>query len=69
MERKIVKMMKEQDEDVSVLAKIVRRQKEMGLAINREVEEQDEIFKRMNEDVDRVQGKVDVAKKRTRNLG
>jgi regulator of vacuolar morphogenesis len=46
------------------LAKIVRRQKEMGQAIHGELEEQNEMLKRLDEDVDRVQGKIVVAKKR-----
>jgi regulator of vacuolar morphogenesis len=57
-------MMADQDLDVEELAKIVRRQKEMGQAIHGELEEQNEMLKRLDEDVDRVQGKIVVAKKR-----
>lgn len=53
-----------QDLDVEELAKAVRRQKEMGLAINEELEIQIEMLKRVDEDVDRVKGKIDVAKQR-----
>ncbi|OHW92162.1 PX domain-containing protein [Colletotrichum incanum] len=57
-------MMSEQDEQVNTLAAIVRRQKEMGLQINDEVQEQTKMLDRLNEDADRVGGKIDVAKKR-----
>ncbi|TQN70986.1 Vacuolar morphogenesis protein 7-like protein [Colletotrichum shisoi] len=57
-------MMSEQDEQVNTLAAIVRRQKEMGLRINDEVQEQTKMLDRLNEDADRVGGKMDVAKKR-----
>ena len=62
-------MMAEQDHDVEALARIVRRQKEMGLAIKDEVDQQIEYMDRVNEDADRVGGKVNVAKNRTRKLG
>ena len=61
-------MMNEQDQDVDTLGKIVRRQREMAMEINREVEEQTEMLDRLNDDVDRVHGKVNIAKKRTKNL-
>lgn len=57
-------MMEDQDLDVNELAKIVRRQRDMGLAINEELQLQDEMLRRVDEDVDRVQGKINVAKKR-----
>ncbi|PVH85067.1 SNARE complex subunit [Cadophora sp. DSE1049] len=57
-------MMQDQDLDVEELAKIVRRQKEMGLAIHGELELQNEMLKRVDEDVDRVGRKIEVAKKR-----
>lgn len=57
-------MMAEQDEDVEALASAVRRQRELGEQINRELTEQEPLLRMMDEDVDRVQGKMDVAKKR-----
>ena len=57
-------MMADQDLDVEELAKIVRRQKEMGLAIHGELELQNEMLARVDEDAERVQRKVDIAKKR-----
>jgi regulator of vacuolar morphogenesis len=57
-------LMREQDMDVEELAKIIRRQKEMGLAIHGELEEHNALLRRLDEDTDRVQGKVGVAKKR-----
>lgn len=61
--------MAEQDEDVEELTKIVRRQREMGLAIQSEVEQQTEMLDELNQNVDRVGAKVDIAKKKVRKLG
>ncbi|KAK5663864.1 hypothetical protein OQA88_70 [Cercophora sp. LCS_1] len=47
-------IMKEQDQDVEALAKIVRRQREMGLAINDEVERHINMLDQLNQDTDRV---------------
>ncbi|KAB5516956.1 PX domain-containing protein [Coniochaeta sp. 2T2.1] len=63
------RMMEEQDQDVNALAQIVRRQKEMGMAIKDEVDRQIESMDRMGEDVDRLGGKIGVAKERTKRLG
>ncbi|OIW33028.1 Phox-like protein [Coniochaeta ligniaria NRRL 30616] len=63
------RMMEEQDQDVNALAQIVRRQKEMGLAIKDEVDRQIEYMDRMDQDVDRLGAKVGVAKERTKRLG
>ncbi|TEA14196.1 Vacuolar morphogenesis protein 7-like protein [Colletotrichum sidae] len=57
-------MMSEQDDQVNALAAIVRRQKEMGLQINDEVEAQVEMLKRLDGDTDRVNAKIKVANKR-----
>lgn len=56
--------MQDQDLDVDELRKIVQRQRELGVAINRELEEQNEMLKIVDEDVDRLEGKIGVAKKR-----
>jgi len=56
--------MADQDLDVEELTRIVMRQRELGVAINQELEVQNEMLKRVDEDVDRVQGKLDIAKKR-----
>lgn len=56
--------MQEQDLDVDEIRKIVQRQRELGVAINQELEVQNEMLKMVDEDVDRVQGKIDVAKRR-----
>jgi regulator of vacuolar morphogenesis len=61
-------MMKEQDQDVESLAKIIRRQREMALEINREVEEQTEMLDQLDTDADRLQTKTDIAKKRVKNI-
>ena len=56
--------MADQDLDVDELRKIVQRQRELGVAINQELEVQNEMFRMVDEDVDRVQGKINIAKKR-----
>lgn len=61
--------MAEQDQDVEELAKIVRRQKEMGLAIQTEVDMQKAMLDDVNNNTDRLGAKVDVAKKKVRKLG
>lgn len=61
--------MEEQDQDVEQLAQIVRRQKEMGLAIQNEVAAQNEMLDEFGNNVDRMGAKVDVAKKKVRKLG
>jgi regulator of vacuolar morphogenesis len=61
-------MMQNQDLDVEELAKIVRRQKAMGLAINDELELQNEMLKRVDEDASRVNGKIQIAKKRVAKI-
>lgn len=54
----------DQDLDVEELRKIVQRQKELGIAINQELEVQNEMLRMVDEDVDRVQGKINIAKRR-----
>jgi regulator of vacuolar morphogenesis len=61
-------LMADQDLDVEELAKIVRRQKEMGLAIHDELELQNEMLRRVDEDAGRVQKKIEIAKKRIGKL-
>jgi len=56
--------MKDQDLDVDEIRKIVIRQRELAEQINGELVVQNEMLKMVDEDVDRVQGKIDVAKKR-----
>jgi regulator of vacuolar morphogenesis len=57
-------MLQEQDAGVESLLNIVRRQKQMGLAIGEELEIQKEMLERLGEDVDRVDKKTKIAKKR-----
>ena len=57
-------IMEDQDLDVDELTKIVRRQKEMGLAIHGELEMQNAMLARVDEDAGRLKAKLDVAKKR-----
>ena len=57
-------LMQEQDEDVNILAKAVAKQRELGVQIQEELEVQNEMLGMLDEDVSRVQGKMDVARKR-----
>ncbi|KAL4799829.1 hypothetical protein BDV19DRAFT_376223 [Aspergillus venezuelensis] len=57
-------MMQEQDLSVEELMKIVRRQKELGIQINEELEVQNEMLRMVDEDVTRLDGKIQVGKKR-----
>ena len=61
-------LMEEQDEDVNVLARAVTRQKELGIQIQQELAEQTDYLNLLDEDVDRVQGKIDVARKRVNKI-
>lgn len=57
-------LMEEQDQDVDELAKVVRRQRELGVAIQEELAVQKDMLEMLDEDVTRVSGKIDVARKR-----
>ena len=57
-------MVREQDDDINVLAQAVARQKELGIQIQEELEVQNEMLGLLDEDVTRVQDKLNVAKKR-----
>ena len=57
-------MMAEQDKDVDVLAAAVRRQRELGIQIQEELEVQKDLLGLLDEDVGRVGGKMDIARKR-----
>jgi regulator of vacuolar morphogenesis len=61
-------IMEDQDQDVEALAAIVRRQKEMGMAIREEVDRHIIYMDSMNDDADRLAGKVKVAKDRVKRL-
>lgn len=60
--------MQAQDAQIDQLAAIIRRQKEMGLQINEEVERQTEMLDRMDEDESRLQAKLKVANNRLKRL-
>lgn len=57
-------VMQEQDEDVLSLGKTVAKLKDMGIMINEELTIQNEMLGLVEQDVDRVQGKVDIARRR-----
>ncbi|OXV10053.1 hypothetical protein Egran_02185 [Elaphomyces granulatus] len=56
--------MEGQDRSVENLMKVITRQKELGIAINNELEIQNELLKLADEDVERLQRKIDIGKKR-----
>jgi regulator of vacuolar morphogenesis len=62
------KVMQEQDMDVDELAKVVRRMREMGVSINEELVEQSQLMDMLDQDVDRVGGKIGVAQKRIKKI-
>ncbi|KAI2615217.1 Phox-like protein [Hypoxylon sp. NC1633] len=61
-------MMKEQDQDVEELAKIIRRQREIAENINHEVLEQTEMLDHVSDQADVLTGKVGVAKNRVKKM-
>jgi len=60
--------MRDQDEDLNMLERILLRQREMGLQIKDEVDAQTQMLTRIDEDVDRVGSKTKVAKDRLKRL-
>lgn len=61
-------IMGEQEEDVLAIGKAVTRMKEMGIMINGELVVQNQMLDLLDQDADRVQGKIDVAKKRIKKI-
>ncbi|KAG6034730.1 hypothetical protein E4U19_005496 [Claviceps sp. Clav32 group G5] len=62
------KELADQDMNLDQLTAIIRRQKEMGLQIKSEVDAQTEMLAQLDEDVDRVHRKLDVANNRIKKL-
>ena len=60
--------MQAQDEQVDTLSTIIRRQKEMGIQISEEVEEQTQMLEMLDEDTTRVGSKLKVANNRIRKM-
>ncbi|KAK7559726.1 hypothetical protein IWX49DRAFT_522932, partial [Phyllosticta citricarpa] len=61
-------IMHEQDEDVVDLTKALRRMREMGVQINDELQLQNEMLRMLDDDVERVGGKIDIAKNRIKKI-
>ena len=57
-------MMEEQDVGIGAIGDVVRRQKELAIQINEELSIQDDILDMLDEDVNRTDSKIEVAKKR-----
>lgn len=60
--------MEDQDSHLSQLTTILARQHQLGLAVNQEISEQNEMLDDLNNDVDRVGGKLNSAKKQLNRL-
>jgi regulator of vacuolar morphogenesis len=58
----------DQDQDLVDLTTVVRRMKEMGVEINKEIVEQNAMLGLLGEDVERVDGKMKIARKRIDKL-
>lgn len=61
-------IMKEQDLDVADLSTVVRRMREMGVTINEELADQAELLGMLDQDVERVGGKIQIASKRVKKI-
>ncbi|KAG8959139.1 hypothetical protein FRC03_008402 [Tulasnella sp. 419] len=61
--------MDQQDSQLSQLSSILRRQKDLGMAIGSEIQEQNEMLDKLNYEVDRVAPKLGNAKKQLNRLG
>jgi regulator of vacuolar morphogenesis len=59
----------QQDSKLDSLTTVLRRQRDLGMMIGRELEEQSELLDGIDRDVDRVQGKLKGAQKQARRLG
>lgn len=59
---------KEQDQEIEQLRKIIARQRQIGEAINHEVEEQNEILDRFSEEVDYSSSKLQNARARAKKV-
>ncbi|KAK6510330.1 hypothetical protein TWF506_009448 [Arthrobotrys conoides] len=62
-------IMKSQDEDLEALLKAVGRQKQVGVEIGQELDEQNQLLDSLGVDVERVNDKIRVVKKRVKNIG
>jgi regulator of vacuolar morphogenesis len=62
------RVMGEQEQDVLEIGKAVTRMKEMGIMINEELVVQNQMLTHLDQDTDRFQGKLDVAKKRIKKI-
>lgn len=61
-------IMQKQDEHLEQIREIIQRQRQLGVAINEELDVQDEILKDFNQQVDRSAAKMQHAKKRLGNI-
>lgn len=59
----------QQDSKLDTLTSVLRRQREMGMMIGRELEEQSELIDGIDRDIDRVKNRVGTAQKQVKRLG
>lgn len=59
----------DQDKEIEALRKVIARQRQMGEAINAEVEEQNEMLSTFSDEIERSATKVSQARGRTRKIG
>lgn len=63
-----IQVHKSQDQELEELRKIIARQKQIGLTINQEVEEQNELLESLNDQVDITTNKLRSARNKARNV-
>lgn len=63
-----IQIHKEQDQEVEQLRKVIARQRQIGEAINQEVEEQNEMLDRFSEEVDYSSNKLQNARARAKKI-
>jgi regulator of vacuolar morphogenesis len=59
----------QQDQQLSVLTTILQRQRQLGVAINNEINEQNEVLDTLSNEVDQVSGKLHRANRQLNRLG
>lgn len=63
-----IQIHEDQDQELNELRKIIARQKQIGMTINQEVEEQNELLDSLNEQVDSTTNKLRSARNKARNV-
>jgi len=61
-------VMADQDNSLVDFAKIIRRQKELGLTIGQELEEQNQLLEELDQSVDQTSNKMKIADKKLKKI-